>query len=46
MRDMCDGMGYDASAENYVTARISPAYLSTLNLSDPRVIELYLALYY
>ena len=33
-----DGMGYDASAENYVTARISPAYLSTLNLSDPRVI--------
>lgn len=33
-----DGMGYDASAENYVTARISPAYLSTLNLSDPRVV--------
>ena len=33
-----DGMGADKNAENYVTARISPAYLSTLDLKDPKVL--------
>lgn len=33
-----EGMGADKSASNYVVARISPAYLFTLTLTDPSII--------
>lgn len=33
-----EGMGADEGADNYVTARISPAYSSIVNFSDPSII--------